>query len=57
VFVKICKLLREKRHLEKWSESDFTKSGVFELVNLAYSMNSNGINRRKTKESLYLSIK
>lgn len=48
VFCEICKLLREKRHLNYF--------GVLELIDLAYSMNQNGVNRRKTKQKLLSEI-
>ena len=44
VFCKICELIRKKEHLHS--------VGVLKLLDLAYSMNQNDVNHRKTKQSL-----
>ena len=40
--------LKQKQH--------FDLSGVTKLINIAYSMNNNGENRRKTKSQLFFEI-
>lgn len=47
-FCEICHLLKNKTHLEH--------SGVVKLIDLAYSMNNSGQNRRKTKDQLLFEI-
>lgn len=48
ILCEICKLLQQKRHLHK--------SGVLQLIELAYSMNNHGKNRRKSKQQLLSEI-
>jgi hypothetical protein len=48
-FCEICDLLKKKKHLEI--------SGVLKLIDLAYSMNGSGQNRRKTKDQILSEIK
>ena len=48
LFSQICKLLKQKRHLHS--------SGVLQLIDLPYSMNNSGKNRRKTKQQLVSEI-
>jgi hypothetical protein len=43
VFCEICSLLREKHH--------YTSQGISHLIDLAYSMNQNGVFRRKKKQT------
>lgn len=49
IFCEICRLLKNKQHQEI--------SGVLKLIDLAYSMNNSGKNRRKTKAQLLSEIK
>lgn len=49
LFCEICNLLKKKKHLEL--------SGVLTLIDLAYSMNNTGKNRRKTKQQLLSEMK
>ncbi len=49
IFCKICQMIHEKHH--------FTYQGVVTLVDLAYSMNKNGVNRRKSKSQILLELK
>ena len=44
LFCKICDLLQKKSHFEI--------SGVKQIIDLAYSMNQAGVNRRKDKTQL-----
>ena len=48
LFCEICDLLIKKTHL--------TQSGIFKLIDLAYSMNQSGASRRKKKSHLLYEI-
>lgn len=48
IFCEICDLLKEKQHL--------TLTGMLKLISLAYSMNTKGQYRRKTKAQLFFEI-